>query len=146
MGINRAQVVVDFPDDFRDILGQINQAIQDSALEIASVIAEDAQASSAFRDYTGTARESEWHKKHFPNARTLRPNIKAKKSKYVDGGAIVYASAPHAHLVEFGHVMVVRGKVVGEVPPHPFLRPATQARMEEAVERFGRVIQEVLGS
>jgi len=143
---NKSQVTVNFPTDFRDLLGKINAAIQDSALEIAGLIAEDAQATSAFRDYTGTPRESEWHKAHFPNARTLRINIKAKLSKYLDGGAIVVASAPHAHLVEYGHVFVAHGKVCGSVPPHPYLRPACEARMEEAVMKFANAIQETLGS
>lgn len=61
------------------------------------------------------------------------------------------AGDPHAHLVEFGHRMVVggtvprigvkagktprarnpkntgKGRVVGQVPPHPFVRPAEDA-------------------
>jgi hypothetical protein len=145
-GLSKTQVIVEFPDEFRELLGQINAAIQDSSFEIAGLIAEDAKASAAFIDYTGTPRESEWHKKHFPNARTLRDSIRAKKSKYEDGGAIVYASAPHAHLVERGHILVVHGKVKGSVPPHPFLGPAAQTRLEEAIEKFGKAIQGVLGS
>jgi len=47
--------------------------------------------------------------------------------------AEVYSKRPegaHAHLVEFGHRIVTGGKlgkggrVVGSVPPHPFMRPA----------------------
>lgn len=145
MGLSKAYAAVEFPDDFKDILGEINVMLQRESLAIAEDIAEDAQATAAFTDYTGTPRESEWHKKNFPNATRLRPNIKAFKSKYQDGGAIVAAKAPHAHLVEFGHVLVKKGKVIGYVPAHPFLRPAVQKRVEEAIERFGNAIQEGLG-
>lgn len=33
----------------------------------------------------------------------------------------------YAHLVEFGHKIVVNGKVIGTVAPHPFMRPAWEA-------------------
>ncbi len=146
MGVMRARVVVDVPDDLDAlVLGKVNAGIQDAALEIAGEIAADARETTAFRDYTGTSRESEWHKKHFPNATRLRPNIKVRKSKYQDGGAIVYVRGPHAHLVEYGHVLVVHGKVAGTVPAHPFLRPSAQARLDEAVQKFAQAVKEGLG-
>jgi HK97 gp10 family phage protein len=62
---------------------------------------------------------------------TLRKSIRAKKSKFEDGGAIVIASAPHAHLVEYGHG--------GPNPaqPHPFLRKALDKNIELARQKFG---------
>jgi HK97 gp10 family phage protein len=43
------------------------------------------------------------------------------------------------HMVEFGHRIVIgrrgRRRVVGTVPPHPFLRPAFAAKGQEAVRR-----------
>ena len=146
MALNKAYVGVEFPEDFREIIGKLNAVIQDESLAIAEEVAADAQGTLEFRDYTGTSRESEWHKRNFPNAPSLRKRIRAKKSKYEDGGAIVIASAPHAHLVEFGHVMVKNGKVLpGSVPAHPFLRPAVSKRLQEAIQRIGRAIQEGLG-
>jgi len=50
---------------------------------------------------------------------------------------------PTAHLVEFGHRMVVGGKlgsggrVVGQVPAYPFLRPAADENMEATVQIIG---------
>lgn len=147
MGVMKAYAQYEIPEGFTaDLLGKINAALDSGALDIAEAIAADAQASAAFQDYTGTSRESEIHKQRYPNARRLRKSIKAKKSKYEGGGAIVSASAPHAHLVEYGHVMWIRGKNTGKmVPAHPFLRPATQKRVQEAIERFAKGIQEGLG-
>lgn len=74
--------------------------------------------------------------------------------------AFVSSVAPHAHLVEFGHRLVkvrrvgktlrkdrrsgryrerdvIVSRVVGHVPPHPFLRPAFDAQREAVVDRFG---------
>ena len=68
--------------------------------------------------------------KHTP----LYDTIKAKKSKFQNGGYIVKAAAPHAHLVEYGHAMVTHdGRTVGHVAAHPFLRLArntVKARMD----------------
>lgn len=58
-------------------------------------------------------------------------------------------SAPHAHLVEYGHRQVAGGRVgkggrvIGSVPPHPFMRPAVDAtkdivqrKVEVGIRRF----------
>lgn len=39
-------------------------------------------------------------------------------------------------LVEDGHAIVVKGEKVGDVPPHPFIRPAFDAKTEEAYRVF----------
>ena len=133
---NKAHVVIEFPEDFSDLMGKINAQLDEESLSIAKDVVTDMKASTAFRDYTGTARESEWHKKHFPNATVLRKKMRAQKSHYVGGGAIAIASAPHAHLVEYGHALILDGKVVGTVPAHPFMRPAKEKRVNEAIERI----------
>lgn len=47
----------------------------------------------------------------------------------------------HAHLVEFGHRQVTKdGRVVGNVPAHPFARPAIRAKRSEAI----RIIEDRL--
>lgn len=73
----------------------------------------------------------------------LRAHTKASRSKFgPEGGAIVYCNASHAHLVEYGHALVKGGKlgkggkVIGHVPPHPFIRrsrDAVKSHIEESV-------------
>lgn len=58
--------------------------------------------------------------------------------------AFVSATAPHAHLVEFGHALVKSRRtaggrtkaVIGHVPAYPFLRPAFDARKGEVLQLF----------
>ena len=59
----------------------------------------------------------------------LRQSIWIYRSKYKDGGYVVYVKAPHSHLVEFGHVQVAKdGKtVLKHVPGKHFLRKARNA-------------------
>ena len=60
--------------------------------------------------------------------------------------AVVYVgpAVPHAHLVEFGHVLVKgRGenrRVIGFVGPTPYLRPAFESRKKEALEILRKAI------
>ena len=60
------------------------------------------------------------------------------------GEAQVYVGPPgfHWHLVEYGHAIVTRdGRVVGQVPPHPFIVPGivdTQERQLAAAVRAMR--------
>ena len=82
----------------REIMGEADKDLA----EVAAAVERDARASTAFKDKTGM----------------LRKNIRRKKSKYKDGGWIVKANAPHAHLIEFGH------GGINPAPAHPFLRPA----------------------
>lgn len=88
-------------------------------------------------------------------------------------GNVVFAAvgeeakgAQHAHLVEFGHRMVVggsvaritgkqkgyapptknkalrgAGRVVGQVPPHPWLRPVFEARKRRALDAITNVFR-----
>jgi HK97 gp10 family phage protein len=67
------------------------------------------------------------------------------------------ALGAHGHLVEFGHHMVVggelglgkSGRIVGEVPGHPFMRPAIRAMKGAAAARVEMIlaaaIKEVVG-
>lgn len=53
--------------------------------------------------------------------------------------------APHAHLVEFGHAIVVADGAVGFVAAKPFLRPAFETRKADflkiAGQELGRLIE-----
>ncbi len=54
---------------------------------------------------------------------------------------------PEAHLVEFGHQLVAGGPlgaggtVVGQVPPHPFVRPAYDETKNDAVDALGEALR-----
>ena len=67
--------------------------------------------------------------------------IERRGNKYAPAiTAINFKRAPHAHLVEFGHIIKFskRGRPHGVVPPHPFFRPAWDASKEfvrESIEQ-----------
>jgi HK97 gp10 family phage protein len=70
----------------------------------------------------------------------LANSIKVKTKKDRGANSLmgqVMASAPYAHLVEFGHVQKgpsPKNKLVGVVPPHPFLRPAFYSQVDEMLK------------
>ena len=98
---------------------------------IAAQVFEKAKASTAFRDKTGRLRQSIW----------------IYRSKYKDGGYVVYVKAPHSHLVEFGHDLVVEkdGTVVKHVPNYVtgthFLRKARNA----VRRKVDTILQDMMG-
>jgi hypothetical protein len=52
-----------------------------------------------------------------------------------------------ANMVEYGHVMVTHApgkKVVGFVPPHPFMRPAFESSAEPAIAAFAASMTETV--
>lgn len=56
----------------------------------------------------------------------------------------VGTSIPTAHLVEFGHHEVRGDRIVGEVQPYPFLRPAIDEHAEESVQIIGDTLGRAL--
>jgi len=85
---------------------------------VAATVRDKAQATSAFIDRSGKLRDS----------------ITMRKSKFEDGGYIVVAKDPKAHLIEWGHVKILWGKITGErVPAKSFMRKA----LEETVSELG---------
>ena len=104
-------VVVDIP--IEDIRAGVRAEIDSDLGGIAAQVFEKAKASTEFRDKTGRLRQSIW----------------IYRSKYKDGGYVVYVKAPHSHLVEFGHAVVTKdGKVLEHrVPGKFFLRKARNA-------------------
>ena len=99
--------------DFSEIEKQIAEHINENAEIIAKQVRDDAKGS--VKVITGN----------------LKKGIRAKKSKYEDGGWIVLGTAPHSHLVEYGH------GGPRPAPPHPFLRPALDKNIEAARRQFG---------
>jgi hypothetical protein len=107
-----------------DQLDDLIKSLEGKEEIIANNVAANAIASSAFSDgKTGK----------------LRKSIKARESKFENGGWTVEVKAPHAHLVEYGHVMLTHeGKPTkkGFVPGRPFLRPAVEQAYSAAIAIF----------
>ena len=99
--------------DFSEIEQKIAEHINENAETIAKQVASDAK--SSVNVVTGN----------------LKRGIRAKKSKYDGGGWIVLSTAPHSHLVEYGH------GGAGPAPPHPYLRPALDKNIDDARRLFG---------
>lgn len=102
-------------------IDEVMEAIQANLKEVAEVVKVEAQTTSVFADKTGT----------------LRKSIKLKKSKFEDGGYIVFTKAPHSGLVEFGHVLIAWGNNTGRrVQPYPFMRPSVDKGIRKAITLF----------
>jgi HK97 gp10 family phage protein len=93
----------------------------------------------------------------------LKKSLKKRARTYGKGGAFVIvgpdrrtkvmhngkniSGAYHAHLVEFGHKLVrggklsKGGKVVGHVPPRPFMRPAFDTKKEEMKLKYATEVK-----
>lgn len=97
--------------------------------EVAVLVHHEAKTTAAFVDRTGN----------------LRVSIRKRKSKFEGGGFIIVASGRgkdkgyHAHLVEFGHVMLTHAGMptkLGRVPAHPYMRPAAEKGIQKAIQLF----------
>ena len=108
-GMGQAHVEFNFSEFEEKLADHINE----NAEQIARQIAADARAK--VNVVTGN----------------LRKGIKAKKSKFEDGGWIVLSSAPHSWIVEHGH------GGPKPAPAHAFLRPALNANIDAAKAAFG---------
>ena len=106
-----------FDSQFEDVF----LAIEANLKEIASFVKAEADTTAEFVDKTGL----------------LRKGNKLSKSRYPEGGYIVFNNNPHAHLVEYGHVQLTsKGgptKAPGRVAAHPFMRKALEAGITMAV-------------
>lgn len=121
MPMMSAHVRVTDLDGLDASLSEIMDAIDQNLEATAQFVEQEARVSAAFQDKT----------------EKLRKSIKLKKSKFEDGGWIVVARAPHAHLVEFGHAKWLWGRPTsGRVPPKPYLRPALEKGIRYAVGKF----------
>lgn len=117
-------------DGFEEVR-ELLQSLQDRAPELVDQELETA-ARNIEADAKGYIKSKSGH---------LASSIKVQKSKarykIIAGGA----SAPHAHLVEFGHRMVnENGQVIGDVPPHPFLRRAFEKNKAKMIASITKAI------
>jgi len=137
-----ARVASDLDAQFAAALKNIEGDVDAVLREVAQEVGFEARRSAAFEDYKRTPRESKHSRKNRSrSARNLRSTIKMDVSKFENGGYIVTARAPHAHLVEFGHLLVLKDKngivrVAGHVPAHPFLRPALDAARARLIAKL----------
>jgi HK97 gp10 family phage protein len=102
----------------------VREAISPGLKVLAEEVRARARRSTAFVDKTGHLRKS---------IRVTKPTSEDMQEAGETDVMVVRTRAPHAHLVEDGHAMVTSdGRVVGTVPPHPFLQPARDSVMSEA--------------
>lgn len=77
----------------------------------------------------------------------LRDDIKARERLDKDGFAVATIgpgrkTAHVARFVEYGHRLVKGKKEIGQVPAHPFLRPAFERSEAGAIEKFKDTLRE----
>lgn len=108
-------------DGFDDFLADLQNRLDSGLEEVADEVVEEAKRSTAFRDRTGKLRN------------TIRKYHDSLGVWYVRAGGT--AKVKHAHLVEFSHAIVTRdGRTLGQVMGHPFLRPAAEKVVGQAVD------------
>ena len=118
-----------------------SEALRDAVLEGAQVIRDQAEANARAIQRTGTL------------ASDIHTEIDEKKSTDTRAVAVIGPGKRgwYGRIVEFGHDIVVggrkrakrapAGKVVGHVPPKPWLRPAGDAKRVEAEQRIIKTLQ-----
>ena len=100
---------------------ELEEYLDDKAMQIADKIKRDAKATTAFIDKSGR----------------LRRSIKRRKSKFDGGGYMVKAGgkgAMQAWLIEHGHAGPLKSSP--RTPAHPFLKPALDRNIKSAIEKF----------
>lgn len=68
--------------------------------------------------------------------RNIGTKTKVRSPVEVEGSVGFKRAGWYGRLVEMGHAIVSRGKVVGHVPAHPFLRPAFDTKRGEIVAKI----------
>jgi hypothetical protein len=116
-----ARVNVKNIEGFDSQFEEVFLVIEANLKEVAGFVKQEADTTAEFVDKTGT----------------LRNGNKVSKSRYPEGGYIVFNKQPHAHLVEYGHVqLTAKGgptKAPGRVVAHPFMRKALEAGITMAI-------------
>jgi HK97 gp10 family phage protein len=78
-------------------------------------------------------------------AEDIQKEIKKQTKSRVDVHIGPGKEGWYGRFVEDGHAIVVAGKKVGDVPPHPFMRPAFDAKTDEAYDAFEAELKRRLG-
>lgn len=123
---------------FRSTQAKMRREIKPVVKAAADPVAASARATSAFRDRSGRLR------------RSIKVRLQASKRNLVKFKVATDPKiAPHGHLVEKGHVLVMKTvnglKTIGHVAPRPFMRPAIESNESrgEAIIRDG--VKRILG-
>jgi len=137
------QVTVEGIDELNLALGSLPGKLRERSLRRAArkggnIIRDKAKAKVPKR--TGRLKESITVTVRFPDFRNVDAEVGPKSAfKFIKvEGALgqfkqLAATGWYAHFVEFGHVLKARGKIIGSVPPRPFLRPAADESVGEVV-------------
>lgn len=113
----RVDNIAGFDAQFEEVV----RAIEANVEQVAADVEAEARITSEFSDKTGA----------------LRKSIGKRKSRKSEGAYQVFAKAPHAHLVEYGHVLIAWGHPTGKrVAPRPFMRRALESGIKTAVQLF----------
>jgi len=139
---NMNDITIDF--NSKEVVKNVQKALNKGTNKVANKIKRDALNTVEFDDHTYN----------------LRKSITKRKSKFKNGGYIVYADAPHAHLIEYGHLLVKggsispykaknrantgKGVVVGIVAPIPFLRDAVADNKSQGEQIISNEIKKAL--
>ena len=111
------------------IVQEVRKAVNPGIRAVAQAVADKARATSAFIDRSGKLRESIRVEDPGPES----PFVLVKAGGYSFGSGKNYA--PHAHLIEFGHVQTTpSGRVTGFTPARPFMLPAAYEVEQRAEE------------
>lgn len=113
------------------------QALRDAVIEGAEIIREQAAANARAMQRTGTL------------ASDIHAEINEKKTTDTRAVAVIGPGKRgwYGRIVEYGHDIVVGGrkkrggKVIGHVPPKPWLRPAGDTKRAEAEQRIIEVLR-----
>ena len=115
------------------------------ATDVAIPIAEIMEEVSGWADEITDAIAREAVKEIRRNAQqfnvltgNLKKSIRKKKSRINRGEVIAGAMAPHAHLLEYGHLVVVRGNSTGKHTPGTHF----VGKAEDAIAQRAREIAE----
>lgn len=136
-------VRLDFPNGqaFADALHELGHDVSGEILATALVagaapIRDDAAARAAI--HRGPRRRPE----SIPLAETIHTRV--VRMQAAEAEANVETKSPIAHLVEFGHAEVRGDHQIGTVPAYPFLRPAADEHIEEAVTIIGETLGQAI--
>lgn len=100
----------------------------------------EARAGMIMKDYTGRIKSVTGN---LVRSTKIRKSYTDKRImvSVVAGGRI----APHAHLVEFGHRQITKdGTIVGDVPPHPYMRDAFEKNARDIESRMLQILDDIL--
>lgn len=125
-------------EDFQGVKNWLDPLVDEVLKNIAEEVADIARQSQPPEGFADSDKSTDvrrnlsgWPDDWYPH-KHLRASIDVEPSHFKEGGWLVRAKRPHAHLVEYGHWMIhadgtpaldESGRPMF-VPPHAFMRPA----------------------